>query len=134
MSHNTLMQQCCTEICRFHVWISYLNLLWSANSVTFWIHLINSSNNLTISKFLHFNHTYLWQKIYIFFAQLSQHPLSFIKSSLNMFPLSSIIAGSWMTQCDTFRWLLEKYSWRRMMLVTISFYQGGAFKQQDKKF
>ena len=34
------------EICKYSVWISYLNLLWSANPVTLWIDFISSSNSL----------------------------------------------------------------------------------------
>ena len=33
------------EICKYSVWISYLNLLWSANPVTLWIDFISSSNS-----------------------------------------------------------------------------------------
>ena len=59
------------EICKYSVWISYLNLLWSANPVTLWIDFISSSNsfenNIThFNNILQFPPTYQYMQKYIY--------------------------------------------------------------------
>ena len=56
------------EICKYSVWISYLNLLWSANPVTLWIDFISSSNSLNHfeNNIPHFKNILQFPPTYIF--------------------------------------------------------------------